>query len=457
MSGTAIVAGAGVAGLTAAYKLISEGWDVTVVEIEKEVGGLAKSFYYNGYAFDCGPHRFHTDDKIVEEMILHVLGDDKLIIDRSSAVWFFGRYHEWPLKRSTIFKLPPHVMFGAAVDLFLKKAPRGESFQDYILGLYGTTLFKHFFKDYTEKFLMHNCDELHQDWASAGINRAVIDKRVQANSLTQVIKSTLFPKPVNSKFIYPRTGGVGRYSDRLVDLIESKGGSVFTESHISDVTVNNSSITKAVISRGNGEQITVHPDLVVWTAPPQILGNMIGMKDWNLTFLDSVLYNYELEGEPPMKYQWIYYGSKDFLINRVSIPANFGEHTAPEGRNGLCCELCSLNGDETWQNPEALTDRVSEDILKAKLIRDKSEIHNVHVERVKNSYPIYTIDYREKLHTALSDLSKYENLMMLGRSGTFWYNNMDHSIRMAIDLAEHLQNKGDVAGWQQHVMENRAL
>lgn len=457
MSGSALVVGAGVAGLTAAYRLISEGWDVTVVEIEDTVGGLAKSFYYNGYAFDCGPHRFHTDDKIVEEMILHVLGDDKLIIDRSSAVWFFNRYHEWPLKRSTIFKLPPHVMFGAAMDLFFKKSQDGESFEDYILGLYGKTLFKHFFKDYTEKFLMHKCDELHMDWASAGINRAVIDKRVKANSLMQVVKSVLLPKPVNSKFIYPRSGGVGVYSDKLVEKIEAKGGTVFTNSRVSDVTTNAKHITDAVISTGDGRQITMHPDLVVWTAPPKVLGDMTGMPDWNLTFLDSVLYNYELEGEPPMKYQWIYYGSKDFIINRVSIPANFGSHTAPDGRNGICCELCSLNDDDTWKNPEALTEKVSDDILRARLIRSKSEILNVHIEKIKNSYPIYTIDYRQKLQKALEDLSRYQNLMMLGRTGTFWYNNMDHSIRMAIDMVKHLSEKGDVAGWQDHVMKNRAL
>lgn len=457
MGGSAVVAGAGVAGLTAAYKLAEQGWEVTVVEIEDTVGGLAKSFYYNGYAFDVGPHRFHTDDSRVEEIILHVLGDDHIIIDRSSAVWFFNRYHEWPLKRSTIFKLPPHVMFGAAIDLFFKKSPKGESFEDYILGLYGSTLFKHFFKDYTEKFLMHQCDELHQDWASAGINRAVIDKRVKANSLVQVVKSTLFPKPVTSKFIYPRSGGVGRYSDLLVKRIREKGGEVFTSSSISDVFASEKHINKVVISREDGQQITMNPDLLLWTAPPQVLGDMLELPKWNLTFLDSVLFNYELEGRPPMKYQWIYYGSKDFTINRVSIPANFGEHTAPRGRNGICAELCSLNDDDTWKNPEALRGLVDDDILKARLIRDKKEIVDVHIEKVRNSYPIYTIDYRDKLNNSLSALDRFDNLMMLGRCGTFWYNNMDHSIRMAIDLADHLESRGSSEGWHSHVMENRAL
>ena len=454
----AVIVGAGVAGLSAAYRLAADGWDVTVVEIEEKVGGLAKSFYYNGYAFDVGPHRFHTDDKKVEEFILQVLDEDRIIIDRSSAVWFFNQYHEWPLKRSTIFKLPFKVMFGAAIDLFRKKAAKDDTFQEYILGLYGKTLFDHFFKDYTEKFLMHECDKLHADWASAGINRAVIDKRVKANSLTQVIKSTLFPKPVNSRFIYPKSGGVGVYSERLVKLIEKESGKVLTRSKVTDVSTNENTIAGLTISRlDSGKQQTLHPDLIIWTAPAQVIGNMLEMPEWNLTFLDSVMYNVEMEGKPPMPYQWIYYGSKDFLINRVSIPANFGIHTAPEGKNGTCCELCSINDDSTWQNPEALSDRVVDDLLRARLIRNKDEVHNVHIEKIRNSYPIYTIDYRKKLFQAMSDLGKYNNLLLLGRTGTFWYNNMDHSIRMALDLADVITQGGDLDGWRNHVMENRDL
>lgn len=456
-SGRAVVVGAGVAGLTAAYKLVSSGWDVTVVEIEKQVGGLAKSFYYNGYAFDCGPHRFHTDDKIVEQFILQVLGEDRLIIDRSSAVWFFNRYHEWPLRRSTIFKLPPSVMFGAALDLFFKKPARDESFQEYVLGLYGKTLFDHFFKDYTEKFLMHTCDALHADWASAGINRAVIDKRVKANSLMQVIKSTLFPRPVNSKFIYPASGGIGVFSDRLVKLIEKEGGLVLTDARVSDVSANENSITEVTISTGAGTQHRLHPDLLIWTAPAQVLGDMLEMPTWNLTFLDSVMYNVELEGTPPMPYQWIYYGSKDFLINRVSIPANFGTHTAPNGRNGICCELCSIDDDATWRSPEELKSRVIDDLLRARLIRSKSEVLGVHIEKIRNSYPIYTIDYRKKLNHAMRDMSRFENVLLLGRTGTFWYNNMDHSIRMAIDLGAVINEGGDLASWRAGTMENRDL
>jgi protoporphyrinogen oxidase len=455
---SAVIVGAGVAGLSAAYRLAAEGWDVTVVEIEDVVGGLAKSFYYNGYSFDVGPHRFHTDDKGVEEFILNALGDDHIIIDRSSAVWFFGRYHEWPLRRSTIFKLPPKVMFGAAIDLFRKKAPRDETFQEYVLGLYGKTLFDHFFKDYTEKFLMHGCDELHSDWANAGINRAVIDKRIKANTLTQVIKSTLFPRPVHSKFIYPRSGGVGVYSERLVRMIEKEGGQVLTGAAVTDVSANGRQVTELTItSHASGNRQRLRPDLLVWTAPAQVLGTMLGLPQWNLTFLDSVLYNFELEGRPPMPYQWIYYGSKDFTINRVSIPANFGDHTAPEGRNGVCAELCSKDGDDTWKTPEARTDMVIDDLLRAKLIRSREEVHNVHIEKVRNSYPIYTIDYRAKLHKAMEDIRRFENVLLLGRTGTFWYNNMDHSIRMALDMTEVINSGGDIDAWRGHVMENRDL
>ena len=55
------IVGARVTGLKLGYLLVKKGFDVTVLEKEARVGGLAKSYHYNGWSIDIGPHRFHTD------------------------------------------------------------------------------------------------------------------------------------------------------------------------------------------------------------------------------------------------------------------------------------------------------------------------------------------------------------------------------------------------------------
>ena len=50
-----IVIGSGFAGLSAAAYLSKEGFDVTVVEKNKQIGGRARNFKAKGYTFDMGP------------------------------------------------------------------------------------------------------------------------------------------------------------------------------------------------------------------------------------------------------------------------------------------------------------------------------------------------------------------------------------------------------------------
>jgi hypothetical protein len=70
------------------------------------------------------------------------------------------------------------------------------------------------------------------------------------------------------------------------------------------------------------------------------------------------------------------------------------------------------------------------------------DAHAIHVERVPNTYPIYKLNYPEELARTLRTLSGYRNLLLAGRSGRFWYNNMDHSIGQGLTMADRIR-RGD--------------
>jgi protoporphyrinogen oxidase len=58
--------------------------------------------------------------------------------------------------------------------------------------------------------------------------------------------------------------------------------------------------------------------------------------------------------------------------------------------------------------------------------------------RILDAYPIYRTGYRDEVARARSALSGVDGLVLGGRTGSFWYNNMDGSIEKALALADRL-------------------
>jgi protoporphyrinogen oxidase len=68
----------------------------------------------------------------------------------------------------------------------------------------------------------------------------------------------------------------------------------------------------------------------------------------------------------------------------------------------------------------------------------KNEVEDIKVIRAKFAYPVYDLEYRNKLSLIQSNLQKYTGMYTVGRTGTFRYNNADHSIEMGLLLARKL-------------------
>lgn len=430
-----LVVGAGIAGLTLAHLLAKAGKKIIMVEMEDTVGGLARSYRYDGFTYDIGPHRFHTDDQEVLQFIKEILGEDSMSIRRKSGVYMFGKYFEWPLASSSIFRLPLHIMVKSFFDLIFKhKIENPESFSEHTIAKYGSTLYKVFFKYYTEKFIRIPCEDVHVDWALAGINRAVIDKRVKADTLFDLVKGVLLPQRVDTEFIYPREPGIDFFCNKLAANIRQNGGKIFTGVKVTDIDLQANSLQQIGLS--NGEKIEV--DKVVWSGEIHSLASMLGIGPFPLKYLSMVCYNVAVKGNPIRDYQWIYYGDRRVTINRISVPTFFNPANSPQGHYGINVEITCFEGDRIWKNPESMLPIVRKDLVDTKLIPCQEDIKDIWIENIRNTYPIYDMSYRKNLAEATRELSQYHNLLLLGRCGTFWYNNMDHSMKMAMDYADHL-------------------
>ena len=433
-----VVAGAGVAGLTIGRQLSAGGHRITVLEKLDVVGGLARSWHYGDFHFDVGPHRFHTENRRVAAFVADTLGDTAIEISRKSGVRMFGGFHEWPLRPSVLLSMPFSVMIRGGIDMLRREQLTGESFEADIVNKYGRTLYGIFFEPYTRKFLFHSPTDLHRDWGRAGVNRAVIDKRASADSLFSLLKTTLLPKPVETTFLYAPEG-VGVFSEKLAAEITANGGDVRLGKPVTSIERRG----RTVVAAWTGNE-RVPCDGMIWTGPITELNPMMGVTGHELKFLSTIFYNFEIDVPSKLDFQWTYFGG-DEIFSRISTPTAFAPSMAPAGKSGQCVEVTCLQGDERWQRPEAIVDEIIRDLVRTQTIDRADQVRQVHIEKVPFTYPIYTLDYLRTLTANLRELGQFGNLLLAGRSGRFWYNNMDHSIGQGLTMADKIL-RGEALG-----------
>ena len=105
MPKTAIIIGAGPAGLTAAYELVTRT-DIKPIVIEASgyMGGISRTVNYKGNKIDIGCHRFFSkSDKVMNwwlkmfPLASNSSGDKVMLLrKRKSRIYSFGKFFDYP-------------------------------------------------------------------------------------------------------------------------------------------------------------------------------------------------------------------------------------------------------------------------------------------------------------------------------------------------------------------------
>ena len=92
-----------------------------------------------------------------------------------------------------------------------------------------------------------------------------------------------------------------------------------------------------------------------------------------------------------------------------------------------------------WQSSDdEVARRCIADLSEKLRIVDRSDVEGWTVVRTRHAYPIYDLDYANKLSTIRTFIAGFGGVHIVGRGGTFRYNNADHSIEMGLLLGRRL-------------------
>ena len=434
-------------GLTTAFKLVKEGFSVTVIEKSGVVGGLARSYQRNGFTYDYGPHRFHTQNEELIKLITSLLGDNLGVRDRCSRIYMDRRFFNYPLKLDNLLKnLPLSVLVRSFTDFLAVKArnlfvpTKENNFESWVLNRYGKTLYRKFFGVYTEKTWGIPCTQISADWAA---------QRITLISLWDAVKKTVFrprgknqPRTYVSRFWYPKRGGIGAICQRLAEEIERHGGQVLLNVEVTGLDAVGTRIegirylVDGVMREESPESIvstipiTTLCRMVNPTPPPEVTEKIDAMNHRSMVFVYLVLDRDRVTND-----HWIYLPEDSLTVHRISEFKNFSELNAPEGKTLLCCEItCDFN-DETWSASDEKLRQIAVDDLENVGLIAGHEVAEAWTHRTRFAYPIYDLDYAERLESAKAFIAQFENLFSAGRQGLFKYNNMDHSVEMGIETS----------------------
>jgi UDP-galactopyranose mutase len=227
-----VVLGGGLAGLATGRELLKKGCQVTLIEKSSEVGGLARTFERDGFRFDIGGHRFHSNNPSIIQWLKELMKSDLLVVPRISHIYLNNQFVDYPIQIPGALSIfSPFKAAQMVISYLTAKVTENKrqdiSFEDWVLKRYGKAFYEVFFQPYTEKVWDIPCEQLSATWAS---------QRIGIPSMWRAVKHAINP-PKNtpataiSEFYYPRAG-FGMISDALHREIIEMGGTIYTSTSL---------------------------------------------------------------------------------------------------------------------------------------------------------------------------------------------------------------------------------
>jgi len=159
-----------------------------------------------------------------------------------------------------------------------------------------------------------------------------------------------------------------------------------------------------------------------------------------LTFRALITVNVILKKKRVSIDTWLYVQDEDILFGRMHEPKNWSPAMVPDqSTTSLVLECFCTKDDHIWQmSDEEVGRRCVEDLEKKLGFIDSAEVMDFTCVRTLQAYPVYDLEYADKIKIINEYLAGFEGLHIVGRGGTHRYNNADHSIEMGLLLGRKI-------------------
>jgi protoporphyrinogen oxidase len=438
-----VVLGGGPAGLTAGYLLAKQGKAVIVLESTDMVGGIARTEVRDGYRFDLGGHRFFTKVKEVDDLWHEIMKEEFLKRPRQSRIYWNDKFLEYPLDgMDVIKKLGPIELIRCGLSYLwaaIKPKGREESFEQWVSNRFGKRLYNHFFKTYTEKLWGVSADDIRAEWAA---------QRIKGLSFFSAAKAAFFGnkgdkiKSLISEFNYPRYGP-GQMWEEMNREILAHGGEVRLNAPVTRLTMRDGRVSEVI---AGGETLT--PSHVISSLP---LRTTVGIAEpeapaevrdaaRGLRYREFLTVLLVIDSPDLFPDNWIYIHQPGVRVLRIQNFKSWSPAMVPEGStdSSIGMEYFCFEGDDLWTMDDDDLVKMAAKEIETLHLGQADKVKFGFVARVHKAYPIYDVEYAERVATIRRWLETIGNLTQVGRNGLHRYNNSDHSMLTAMRAVDNI-------------------
>lgn len=499
---TAIIIGAGPAGLTAAYELLKRT-DIKPVILEKsgDIGGISKTVTYKGNRMDMGPHRFFSKSDRVMDWWLQIMPleekdknniiisyqnksrtipttsgviakatDDNnkrmLVIPRLTRIYFLRKFFSYPIQLSWdmlatlgFMRTMKILLSFVWIRLFPRKTEK--TLEDFIINKFGKELYLLFFKDYTEKVWGVPCQEISAEWGAQRIKGVSLSKTI-GSAVHSLRKSKKQENPIRQKdketslieqFLYPKYGA-GSLWEEVARRVQEMGGEIYLHQDVKQIFFSDNKIIGVDTVDSQTEQkntwkgnyfFSTMPvqELIAGmgnTVPPDVQKVAAGLQYRDFITVGVLLKQlcYK-EGKPlELKDNWIYIQEQDVKVSRLTIYNNWGDSMLKDPTT-------------TWIGMEYFCNKADPFWAQDNKIIERyaiMELEKMGMAKINDVLDI-TVQRMEKTYPAYfgtynqfdsirTYIDQFPNLFLIGRNGMHKYNNSDHSMLTAMVAVDNI-------------------
>lgn len=420
------IIGGGITGVAAAKQLKCLGYDCTIYEKNRSLGGLIACEFVNENLFHkVGGHVFNSKKPDVLAWFWNHFDVENEFIkaQRKASIYLAGQYISYPIELN--LRDLDEVIAHKAINDILSIAGRAEtnplsfnSLADFFRSSFGDTLYDYYFKPYNEKIWKTDLSTIGMEW---------LEGKLPMMSATDVIVKNILAQAdtmVHSSFYYPKMGGSQFIIDRLAEGLTVVREHVYSiESCNAMYKINGSEAAySAVVYTGDIRKL---PELFKSSFHNPSLLQLPWNKIDCLRSNGTTTMLCECDKNP---FSWIYLPDSAIKPHRIIMTGNLSDFNSSSEIRAQNRTTCTVE----------YSGKLSEEEFRDELLGLPLNMRPISLNYCDSSYVLHTQESMKPVKTVIDHLAK-RGLFLCGRFAEWQYYNMDAAIESAINVASRIK------------------